>query len=467
MRLTWRCSNRPVLVSKCVWHSDQRQTMVSGDSPCELLGLGGTTLLLLLLLSLAMAGNLMVVGTDRIGVGSSHSEDATHSVSDTTVFGFGMTSFPGLNTVSDDTTTLGMPPAEVVNPDFWALSAKVERDGDFWVVYGDSSEFSFWDDVGILRPFRFTSRNFDTADEETFRAEATATTGPVFLSAATFCNTLEGLPSTEDITHDGEVPPTEMASLLMSLVLDNNTFLVGDLAPTDFVPESKLGKYLLRPAPVSQVLGSFLTCCKPEPDFTASSFLTPFSGFTCALKYSVIFPCCGSLAGGGASPSWPLLSALQHLLLVAQWLVTLTLLLLLLRWSTFSLLVAAVEAEAVLWLVMAVWRFDLRGRLAMTLAVTDVSGVAVTASGGGGGGGPLSRSFPPHGQQGSCVLGAIAETVLQEGADVVQWRLCTGGVTIPQYGGAGRASVAVVATFLRGEQSSLPSEAEEWVDAVL
>ena len=56
----------------------------------------------------------------------------------------------------------------------------------------------------------------------------------------------------------------------------------------------------------------------------------------------------------------------------------------------------------------------------MTLAVTDVSGVAVTASGGGGGGGPLSRSFPPHGQQGSCVLGAIAETVLQEGADVAQ-----------------------------------------------
>lgn len=56
----------------------------------------------------------------------------------------------------------------------------------------------------------------------------------------------------------------------------------------------------------------------------------------------------------------------------------------------------------------------------MTLAVTDVSEVAVTASGGGGGGGPLSRSFTPHGQQGSCMLGAMEETVLQEGADVAQ-----------------------------------------------
>jgi hypothetical protein len=61
----------------------------------------------------------------------------------------------------------------------------------------------------------------------------------------------------------------------------------------------------------------------------------------------------------------------------------------------------------------------------------------------------------------------MAETVLQEGADVAQWRLCTGGVTIAQYGGAGKASVVVVAPFLRGEQSSLPSETEEWVDAVL
>jgi hypothetical protein len=105
--------------------------------------------------------------------------------------------------------------------------------------------------------------------------------------------------------------------------------------------------------------------------------------------------------------------------------------------------------------------------LAITLAVTGVSGVAVTARGGGGGGGPLSRSFPPHGQQCCCVLGAMAETVLQEGADVAQWRLCTGGVTMPQYGGAGRASAAETAAFLRGEQSSLPSDAEEWVDAVL
>jgi len=103
----------------------------------------------------------------------------------------------------------------------------------------------------------------------------------------------------------------------------------------------------------------------------------------------------------------------------------------------------------------------------MTLAVTGVNGVAVTARGGGGGGGPLSRSFPPHSQQDSCTFGAMAETVLLEGADVAQWRLCTGGVTIAQYGGAGSASVAVVAPFLRGEQSSLPSEAEEWVDAVL
>jgi hypothetical protein len=108
--------------------------MASGESTCELLGLGGTTLLLLQLLSLATAGNLMVVGTDRIGVGSSHSGEVTHSVSDTIVFGFGMASFPVLNTVSDDTTTLGVPPEEVVNPGFWALSPKVERDGGFGVV---------------------------------------------------------------------------------------------------------------------------------------------------------------------------------------------------------------------------------------------------------------------------------------------------------------------------------------------
>lgn len=154
-----------------------------------------------------------------------------------------------------------------------------------------------------------------------------------------------------------------------------------------------------------------------------------------------------------------------------------------------SLLFAAADAVAVLWLVMAVWRFnDLRGKLAMTLAVTGVNGVAVTARGGGGGGGPLSRSLPPHGQLGSCVLGAIKssspgdgavavdETVLQEEAVVAQWRLCTGGVTIPQYGGAARESVAaavvaaaavVVTAFLRGEQSSLASDAEEWVDAGL
>jgi hypothetical protein len=61
----------------------------------------------------------------------------------------------------------------------------------------------------------------------------------------------------------------------------------------------------------------------------------------------------------------------------------------------------------------------------------------------------------------------MAETVLQEGAVVAQWRFCPGGVTIPQYGGADKASVAGAAAFLRGEQSSLPSDAEEWVDAVL
>jgi len=121
-------------VSKCVSHSDQRQAMVSGDSNCEVVALAGTTLLLLQLLSLAMAGNLMVVGTDRIGVGSSHNGEATHSVSDPTVFGFGMASFTVLNTVSDDKTTLEVPLAEAVSPGFGTLSTKFRDDGDFWVV---------------------------------------------------------------------------------------------------------------------------------------------------------------------------------------------------------------------------------------------------------------------------------------------------------------------------------------------
>lgn len=106
----------------------------------------------------------------------------------------------------------------------------------------------------------------------------------------------------EDFIHDGDVLPLETVSLV-SLALDSGTFLVGDLAATDLLPECKLGKYLLRAAVVSHVLGSFLACCKPETDFTASSFLTPFSGLTCALKYSVIFPCCGSLVSGGTSAS--------------------------------------------------------------------------------------------------------------------------------------------------------------------
>ena len=59
-------------------HSDQRQAILSGDSDCELAGFGCTTLQPLLL---SLAGNRIVVGTDRMG--------AAHSVSGMIVFGSG------------------------------------------------------------------------------------------------------------------------------------------------------------------------------------------------------------------------------------------------------------------------------------------------------------------------------------------------------------------------------------------
>lgn len=118
---------------------------MSGDSNCELLGLEGTTPLLpllVLLLSLGMAGNLMVVGTDKIGVGLSHNNEATQSGSDAIVFGLGTASFPVLNAVSDDRAVFRVALAVVADADFCALSTRL-RDGDFWAVLGDNSADSF------------------------------------------------------------------------------------------------------------------------------------------------------------------------------------------------------------------------------------------------------------------------------------------------------------------------------------
>ena len=83
----------------------------------------------------------------------------------------------------------------------------------------------------------------------------------------------------------------------------------------------------------------------------------------------------------------------------------------------------------------------------MTLAVTGVRGA--------------SLSLPPQGQTLGAMSGAgeVADAVLQAGAAVDQWRVCTVGVTMPQYGGVRDAGVA----FFRGVQSSLPSDADEWV----